>query len=115
MISINRKAIILVMVFCLMVMAACSSAPIRFNQAPAKPIDLSKGREISSEACGFQLLLVIPIMTNGRAERAYTELLAKAQGGYITNVQSEESWFYGFVGTGYCTKLTAMTYPFQSQ
>jgi hypothetical protein len=36
-----------------------------------KAIDFSKGRQISSEACGFQLLLLIPIKTNGRAERAF--------------------------------------------
>ena len=64
MISIARKAVVLVVVSCLTFIVACSSAPIRFNQEPAKPIDLSKGRQISSEACGFQLLLVIPIMTN---------------------------------------------------
>lgn len=98
-----------------MLIAACSSVPIRFNQAPDKPIDLSKGHQISSEACGFQLLLLIPIQTNGRADRAYADLVMQSQGGYITDVQVEESWFYGLVGTGYCTKLTAMTYPFQSQ
>jgi hypothetical protein len=76
---------------------------------------LSKGRHISSEACGFQLLFLIPIMTNGREARAYDQLYVQAQGGYITDVHVEESWFYGFVGTGYCTKLTAMTYPSQSQ
>ncbi len=115
MISIIKKLAALIGVSCLTVIFACSSVPIRFNQEPLKPIDWSKGRQISGEACGFQLLLVIPIQTNGRAERAYTELLAQAQGGYITDVQVEESWFYGLVGTGYCTKLTAMAYPLKTQ
>jgi len=115
MISIAKKAVILVAVFCIAFLAACSSTPIRFNQAPAKLIDMSKGRQISSEACGFQLLLLIPIMTNGREARAYADLVVQAEGGYITDVQVEETWVYGLVGTGYCTKLTAMTYPYQSK
>ena len=110
-----KKLSTLIALFSLIVIVACASDPIRFNQEPTKPIDLSKGHQISGESCGFQLLLLIPIKTNGREARAYTELLAKAQGGYITDVQVEERWFYGFVGTGYCTKLTAMTYPFLSQ
>ena len=115
MISIVRKTVVLVAVCCLTLIVACSSAPIRFNQEPLKPIDLSKGRQISSEACGFQLLLLIPILTNSREARAYADLVVQAQGGYITVVQVEETWVYGFVGTGYCTILIAMTYPFQSE
>lgn len=112
---IIKKSQTVIALLSLLIFAACASDPIRLNEPPTKPIDFSKGRQISGESCGFQLLLLIPIKTNGREARAYTELLAQARGDYITDIQIEERWFYGFVGTGYCTKLTAMAYPVKNQ
>jgi hypothetical protein len=112
---IIKKAQTVIALFSLLICVGCASDPIRFNEAPTKTIDFSKGRHISGEFCGFQLLWLIPIKTNGREARAYTELLAQARGDYITDIQIEERWFYGFVGTGYCTKLTATAYPLKNQ
>jgi hypothetical protein len=64
-------------------------------------------RTISSEACGFQLLLLIPIGINDRMSRAYSALQEKAAGSYITDVQVQERWGWGLVGTLYCSVLQA--------
>jgi hypothetical protein len=56
-------------------------------------------------------LLFIPIGVNDRHENAYGQLLAQANGDYITDVNIEESWTYGFVGTSYTTTITATAYP----
>jgi hypothetical protein len=92
--------------------AGCSGAPIRVNNEPKGPIDMTKGRAISAKACGFQLLLLIPIQTNGRQARAYDMLQSQAGKDYMANVSVKESWFYGFAGTGYCTQLDATAYPY---
>jgi hypothetical protein len=56
-------------------------------------------------------LLLIPINTNTRATRAYESLRRQAGEDVIADVKIQESWFYGFVGTGYCTALQATAYP----
>ncbi len=71
------------------------------------PAPAGAARTIEAEACGFQLLLLIPININGRAERAYRRLEAQAAGDFITNVQVRERWIWGFTGTSYCTALRA--------
>lgn len=71
------------------------------------PAPAGTARTIEAEACGFQLLLLIPININGRAERAYRQLEAQAAGDFITNVQVRERWIWGFIGTSYCTALRA--------
>jgi hypothetical protein len=64
-------------------------------------------RTITSEACGFQLLLFIPLGINSRMARAYSALQEQAAGGFITDVQVQERWGWGLVGTQYCTVLQA--------
>jgi len=70
-------------------------------------VPTGESRTITAEACGFQLLLFIPIAINGRLESAYGMLEAKAGGDFITDVEVQERWTYGFVGTSYCTELRA--------
>jgi hypothetical protein len=74
-------------------------------------VDLSKGRQISASASGFQLLLLIPIGVNGRQESAYNELLAQAGDSVLADVKITESWKYAFVGTIYTTTIEATAYP----
>jgi hypothetical protein len=76
-------------------------------------IDFSKGRSVSAEAGGFQLLLVIPININDRHERAYQLLRAQAGSDYLTDIKIKESWTYGVVGTVYTTRLEATAYPYK--
>jgi hypothetical protein len=92
-------------------LAACAGTPVSLgsrlrNGVPAG-IEGGTERQISAEACGFQLLLLIPIGVNSRAARAYQALEQKAGGDFITDVQVQERWSYGFVGTQYCTVMQA--------
>lgn len=88
-------------------LTACSSGPVALGSRLDGPPPIGKERAISAEACGFQLLLVIPISVNGRAERAYEDLLAQAAGDFIVDVEVAETWTYAAVGTVYCTQLRA--------
>jgi len=67
----------------------CSGKPITFKSVDPKAYEhvLQKGRTISGEAGGFQLLLLIPININDRHERALALLKAQADGDYITDVK----------------------------
>lgn len=86
--------------------AACSGTPVQMGSSSAVTT-AGETRTISAQACGFQLLLLIPIALNSRAERAYEALTVRANGDPITDVQVQERWIYGFVGTTYCTDLRA--------
>lgn len=59
------------------------------------PAPVGAARTIKAEACGFRLLLLIPIYIDGRAERAYREFEEQAAGDFITNVQVRERWIWG--------------------
>ena len=93
--------------------SGCAGKPITFKSVDPKAYEdvKDKGRTISGSASGFQLLLFIPIGVNDRHENAYGQLLAQANGDYITDVKIEESWTYGLVGTSYTTTITATAYP----
>ncbi len=88
-------------------LAACAGTPISLGSRVTGPIPTGAERTITAEACGFQLLLFIPIGINDRAQRAYRDLEVEADGDFITNVQVQERWTYAFVGTRYCTGLRA--------
>lgn len=92
-----------------LVLAACSGTRVDLGDRVATPPPQSGGktRELDAKACGFQLLLVIPINVNDRLERAYQILRGQAGGDMITNVRMQETWTYAFVGTVYCTNLNA--------
>lgn len=95
-------------------LAACSGAPAQLGSTTAQrpsDVDFSKGRPISAKGCGFQLLLFIPIKTNDRMQRANEALIDQAHGDFISDVKITESWKYGFVGTSYCTELSATAFP----
>lgn len=88
-------------------LAACSGVPVALGSRTAGPVPTGEARTIVAESCGFQLLLLIPIAINSRQERAYQDLEQQAAGDFITDVEVQERWQYGFVGTLYCTKLQA--------
>jgi hypothetical protein len=94
-----------------LVVAGCAGEPVRLGGALPAGASLAQARDISAKACGFQLMLLIPIMINDRHERAYQALLAQAGPNAVTNVAIEESWSYAFVGTIYCTRLRAQAVP----
>jgi hypothetical protein len=90
-----------------MLLAGCAGTPVMLGSRVNGAVPVGTERTISSKACGFQLMLFIPIMVNDRAERAYMQLEAAAGGDFITDVRVQETWAYGFVGTVYCTRLEA--------
>ncbi len=85
----------------------CAGTPVELGNRAGQAVPTGPSRDIEGSGCGFQLLLFIPISVNGRLQRAYAELQEQAHGDYITDVQVQERWTYGFVGTGYCTELKA--------
>jgi hypothetical protein len=87
--------------------AGCSGVPVDLGARAGQPVPTGPSREIEANACGFQLLTIIPISINSRLQRAYAELQERANGDYITDVKVKESWNYAFVGTTYCTELHA--------
>ncbi len=98
----------------------CSGVPTKlynpaYEDIQNKKINFSNPRPLFSEACGFQLLLVIPININDRQERAFRTLLNNAGREFVSDIEITETWTYGFVGTQYCTQLKAMSYPYNSE
>jgi hypothetical protein len=68
-----------------------------------------ESRVIQAQACGFELLMFIPININDRMARAYASLQTSAEGGAISNVEIQDSWGWRLIGTQYCTTLRART------
>lgn len=87
--------------------AGCTTAPIQIGVRANQAVPSGISYPVQGKACGFQLLLIIPIAINSRYERAYAQLRATAGTDFITEVQIQDQWKYGFVGTTYCTSLTA--------
>ncbi len=94
-----------------LLLTACSSPLVRMSTEPPSDIDRTKGRPISASACGFQLIQLIPIGTNGRQQKAYDSLKEQAGPDFIGDVVLTEEWYYGVIGSVYCTKLDAKAYP----
>ena len=89
-------------------LAACEGNPVRLGTpVDDGPAPTGPARELSSEACGAQILYFIPIAINNRQERAYQRLQRDALGDYITDVRVSERWMYLFAGTLYCTTIEA--------
>ena len=113
---INKNIARFFTLFCL-VLSGCTGKPINFGnfdqEVNRANIDFSKGVDISGQASGFQLLLVIPLNVNDRHERAYQILRAQAGRDYISDIKIKESWTYGLVGTLYTTRIEAKAYPYK--
>jgi hypothetical protein len=101
-------------VACAVLLAGCAGTPANFapkGVTDVAQIDTTKGRKISSEASGFQLLLLIPIKVNSRHVDAYQGLVDQAGDGVLADITVTESWKYAFVGTIYTTTMEATVYP----
>ena len=111
----RRLRIVGLLLSLMAVVTGCVGSPMIINTIPDQPVDYARGRTVLATACGFQLLLIIPIMTNERAERALQKLRREAgEYNYIADVKVRERWFYGLVGTMYCTELEGMAFPRQA-
>jgi hypothetical protein len=98
---------ILTILSTVMLLSACTGTPVQLGTKSSEPVPIGTERVITAEACGFQLLLFIPIRINDRLERAYKKIESQASGDFITDVRVQESWGWRFVGTSYCTTLHA--------
>lgn len=106
----KHKIMCLLIACTFLTLIGCAGTPITLKSFPAKDIIQTSSRPISAQACGFQLLLFIPININSRLEQAYSALQEEAGNDKIANLRIEEYWRYAFVGTVYCTRLTAIAY-----
>lgn len=108
-----------IIILSLFVLSGCAGRPIELGPTNTKTnltdIDFNNGRNLSATASGFQLLLLIPIQINSRHERAYQILQGQAGGDYITDIEIQESWGWGFVGTIYTTTIKAKAYPYKNK
>jgi hypothetical protein len=66
---------------------------------------------VTSRGCGFALLSLFHFRVNDRLDRAWTQLRSRAGRNVIADVSQRESWIYLFVGTLWCSHLTANAYP----
>ena len=89
---------------------ACTSVPVRLESSRGNIPPGREGRPIQARACGFQLLLLIPIGINSRQQRAYRALERQAPNEVIRQISVKERWTYAFVGTVYCTEFSAYAY-----
>lgn len=107
--TIKLKSFLLILLLAMLI-TGCSSGPVQLHTT--KPLDISyqRSRNISSSACGFQLLMFIPIRVNSRFQRAYDQLVTLAAGDPIGEIRVQEFWRYAFIGTSYCTQLVAKVY-----
>ncbi|HEY0821046.1 MAG TPA: hypothetical protein VGD46_19830 [Rhizobacter sp.] len=95
-------------------LGGCQGVPLDLSPrtvAERSQVDLTKGRRVSGEASGFQLMLFIPIAINSRYRNAYDELLKQAGDDLLADVTVIESWQWAFVGTVYTTRIEATAYP----
>ncbi len=92
-------------------LSACNSVPVQLGPRGGEKYDVTRPRMVAAEACGFQLLLFIPITTNTRAARALAALKEQAGEDYIADIKVRERWTYAAVGTVYCTYMEATAYP----
>ena len=75
-----------------------------------KTQSLGSSRTIEAKECGYLFFYIFNFGLNTRLENAYLVLRAQAAGDIIANIRIEESWEYGYLGTTFCTRLTATAY-----
>lgn len=57
--------------------------------------------------CGFLFFMFLPIGLNDRSAKAFSKVIAQAEGGALSEVTFQESWYWALLGTRYCTTVTA--------
>ncbi|MBM9501376.1 hypothetical protein JWG44_14055 [Leptospira sp. 201903071] len=85
---------------------SCFSNPVLIEQNQRIEIGSVSSPAYARE-CGTVFLFFIPIHINDRYTRAYSKLLEQAKDGILTEIRIQESWYYQFLGTKYCTTFTA--------
>jgi len=91
---------VLLGVFLLVAIAACSSTPVKLPSAAVGPNEKVIGPTEGSST-GIMLFWFIPIVQNTRFENAYGEAVQKAGGTRLTDITISEQWFWALVLNGY--------------
>ncbi|RHX90030.1 hypothetical protein [Leptospira stimsonii] len=92
--------------FILFLLISCISKPVFIEQKRITETDVVSSPAFARE-CGIVLLYLIPIDVTDRYARAYEKLAEQAKDGVLTEIRIQESWYYQFLGTKYCTTFTA--------
>src|ERR1041384_3840531 len=93
-----------------MFLAGCQSDPV--TVAPTPPEKFERLGTAEGKACGSLGILgtayyVVPMMLNGRVERAYQKAVASVPGATgLINVTYQEDWFWWVIGTARCVTIT---------
>ena len=83
---------------------ACVSSQVKLPTAAVGASEKALGHTEGS-AVGIMLFGYIPIMQNGRFERAYLEAVQNGGGNRLTDVEISERWFWGGVLNGFIFKV----------
>jgi hypothetical protein len=103
---------VLLLVFTIAFLVSCTSAPQRMPHV-AIPAGYEEVGEGSCGKCGFLLFDVIPIGFYGMTQGAYDCAVAAKNGDALINPVVHNKWFYGFVGSGFCTEITGTVVKFK--
>ncbi|PJZ54610.1 hypothetical protein [Leptospira adleri] len=87
---------------------SCVSTPVFI---PESKIHAQNSNTISIPAygkeCGFLFFMFLPIGLSDRSAKAFSKVVAQAEGGSLSEVTFQESWYWALLGTRYCTTVTA--------
>jgi hypothetical protein len=103
--SIRRHSMLVLLLSALLV-SGCSGPLTKV--APMPPPGSVLTREGKGAACGVNLMGVIPILVNSRAERAYNQAVERAGATGLTDTKVTDRWSYIFVGARFCTYVEGM-------
>lgn len=105
--KISKTLRMVVMALATVMLGACEGVPIKLGSDAGPVLAGANAIQLEAKSCGFQLLLFIPINVNTRHAHAWQALQAKAHGKALTDIKLKDEWFWGGVGTIYCTTLAA--------
>lgn len=80
------------------------------NVAPSPPAGAVTTRIGRGSACGVNLMGIIPINVNNRAQRAYDEAVDDADASGLTDTKVTDRWSWIFIGEKFCTYIQGTGY-----
>ena len=90
-------------VLIVLLLAGCSSDPLKFRKCDMTNATILGESEGTST--GIMLFQFIPIGQNSRFDSAYQEAITKRGGTCLTDPVVEEKWFWAWVLNGYTFKV----------
>ena len=99
------KKILCLIILVFLCVTSCNSMPQRLSSNP----QTGKYEELGNAdctACGLLVLGLIPVRVNSTHSRAYKAAITSKGGNDLINPVVQESWWWAFIGTLRCTKIT---------